>query len=844
MPPRFALTACLLLSGALLATPVPAAQEAAKVLVPEAGKEGPKPVAVEDITNQADIDERFAETVLLQSKGRGSISRLEERLDTISHSTEQKVALGSGGNLTTLPVLRLESLDRHWSFDARLFERWRADLKAASAPLVEAAAEIASRRAAWEATLEANAGGNMPKALSDRISEVLAHLARAEDALSAPLQQYIQLGRRANALDAQIQSGRRNVATAISDIDRRLVHVDAAPLWKLQAAAVDSGDPESTMETGLKIETDFLKEYSTSNVDHQRTMNVLQLLLLPLLVWLSYSYRKKSSGIPRPSVPSGTSAAQTSLLEASESVLRRPISAWLLLSMMTVLLFEPDAPLLLHQVIMVLALVPTLRLLPPRIFELFGPWPYVATGLYLLEHLTFLFMGSALPYRTYTLAVTLLALAATLWLLWRSRHKAPGQGLQGRARALIHAIAWVGVAMLSISALANVLGNVSLADMLTGGLIDSGYVALMLYAAVAVFLALLRLTFAQPGLSRLRMVQRSDGSMMRAFGRLLSLAAAVTWLVFTANRFRLLRPVYSTAERMLSHEFQIGALNITLGHVFLFLIAVVVAFLAAKAVRFILQEEVLPKMSLPRGVDNSVASLTYYAVLLLGFLAALSATGFEVSQLAFMLGALGVGIGFGLQNVVNNFVSGLILMFERPIQPGDVVDIPGTSGSIREIGMRATIIKTFEGADVVVPNGTLLSENLVNWTLRDMFRRIEIKLGVAYGADPDQVIGLMKEVVTSDPDIAAHPEPTVFFMAFGASSLDFSIRAWTRDYDNWVGIRSRLLTRIYAVLNQNGIEIPFPQQDLHLRSVSEGVRAALTPGTGLPEPDGDPGTRS
>ena len=116
---------------------------------------------------------------------------------------------------------------------------------------------------------------------------------------------------------------------------------------------------------------------------------------------------------------------------------------------------------------------------------------------------------------------------------------------------------------------------------------------------------------------------------------------------------------------------------------------------------------------------------------------ALAAAGFQLSELAIIIGALGVGIGFGLQNVVNNFVSGLILMFERPIQPGDVIEVSGTSGKVREIGMRATTLTTFEGADVVVPNGTLLSEKLINWTLSDMNRRLDVNVGVAYGTRPE-----------------------------------------------------------------------------------------------------------
>jgi small-conductance mechanosensitive channel len=258
------------------------------------------------------------------------------------------------------------------------------------------------------------------------------------------------------------------------------------------------------------------------------------------------------------------------------------------------------------------------------------------------------------------------------------------------------------------------------------------------------------------------------------------------------------------------------------------------AFWIARTVRTLLQDEILGRMSLPRGVANSVSSLTYYALILFGLLVALAAAGFKVSQLAIVVGALSVGIGFGLQNVVNNFVSGLILMFERPIQPGDVVEITGTTGTVREIGMRATTLTTGEGADVVVPNGTLLSEKLVNWTLSDTNRRLDVDVGVAYGSDPKQVLELLKDVAVSTPGVAAQPEPVVLLTRFGASSLDVGIRAWTTDFANWGVIRSNMAVRVYDALKDAGIEIPFPQQDVHLRSIPSGLTAASDEGRPKP----------
>jgi small-conductance mechanosensitive channel len=350
----------------------------------------------------------------------------------------------------------------------------------------------------------------------------------------------------------------------------------------------------------------------------------------------------------------------------------------------------------------------------------------------------------------------------------------------------------------------------------------------VLYAGVTVLASVLRLLLARRVFMRFRIVTQHAGPLLDSFTRLLKLGAMLAWIVVTLNQFRLLRPLQESATAVLTYQLRFGEISITLGGVLLFLFSVWLAFWAAKTVRVVLQDEVLPKMSLPRGVGNSISSLTYYAMVMLGLMVALAAAGFEVSQLAIVVGALGIGIGLGLQNVVNNFVSGLILMFERPIQPGDVVEVSGTSGKVREIGMRATTLSTFEGADVVVPNGVLLNEKLINWTLSDMDRRIDVNVGVAYGNDPKRVLELLMEVTQSTPGIASEPAPAVLFSGFGPSSLDFAIRSWTNNFGDWVKIRSDLHVRVYEALRHAGIEIPFPQQDLHVRTISHAAGDMLS----------------
>jgi small-conductance mechanosensitive channel len=252
--------------------------------------------------------------------------------------------------------------------------------------------------------------------------------------------------------------------------------------------------------------------------------------------------------------------------------------------------------------------------------------------------------------------------------------------------------------------------------------------------------------------------------------------------------------------------------------------------------------------------------LVNYTIIGIAVILAVAAAGIQLDRFAIIVGALSVGIGFGLQNVVNNFVSGLILAFERPVQSGDTVQLGPMWGKISRIGVRSSTVRTFEGAEVIVPNANLISQEVTNWTLSDYRRRVELLVGVAYGSNPRKVMEILLNAAKADERLLQSPEPTVLFLGFGDSSLDFSLRAWTEQFDSFLSIKSDLTLTVHDALYANGIEIPFPQRDLHLRSVDpqavarigairappvgDDEGAAASPGGERDTASGDAGTRS
>jgi small-conductance mechanosensitive channel len=182
-----------------------------------------------------------------------------------------------------------------------------------------------------------------------------------------------------------------------------------------------------------------------------------------------------------------------------------------------------------------------------------------------------------------------------------------------------------------------------------------------------------------------------------------------------------------------------------------------------------------------------------------------------------------VGIGFGLQAIVNNFASGLILLFERPVKVGDTIQIGDQLGEVRDLGLRATVIKTYDSAEIVVPNSDLITGQLTNWTLAERRIRLKLPVGVAYGSDVEQVMALLMECAAENPKALKTPAPRVLFLAFGASSLDFELRVWIGEFTDRRIVQSDINRAIEKKLREAGIEIPFPQQDIYLRGLPEAL---------------------
>lgn len=231
-------------------------------------------------------------------------------------------------------------------------------------------------------------------------------------------------------------------------------------------------------------------------------------------------------------------------------------------------------------------------------------------------------------------------------------------------------------------------------------------------------------------------------------------------------------------------------------------------------------------MRLPRGIPNAISMVVRYTLVTLGIFLALSTLGLNLGKFGLLAGALGVGLGFGLQNIIANFVSGLILAFERPIHVGDKVEIGEVLGNVKQIGVRSSTIKTFDGSEVIVPNEHLISQQVINWTLSDTRQRIKLPVKVSFDAEPEQVLEILRNVAQEHPDVLDEPEPIPTFNGFGDYFLDFTLLYWVTG--NILKTKTEVALTVYRRLKEAGIEKPRPQQDVQLRVVDANGQIIIT----------------
>jgi small-conductance mechanosensitive channel len=422
------------------------------------------------------------------------------------------------------------------------------------------------------------------------------------------------------------------------------------------------------------------------------------------------------------------------------------------------------------------------------------------------------------------LVIQILPFGVALMHDWR--RGALARLMPGVPATLLRRLVQAVLLILAVTIVASLLGHTGVARALAAlAVVAPGF--WLIFAALAWVLdQVVAGLLAMPLVRGLRSVRERGDAILHALHRVVLLFCWTIGVLVFALAHSAFDDLLRIANLAASASVSAGDVTITASAILSALAVVVVTWLVTKVVRFILDHEILPRLDLRTGVPIAISTIVGYVLVVTGFVLAMAALGIDLTKVTLLAGAVGIGVGMGLQSVVNNFASGLILMLERPINVGDQIDVGGVVGEVKRIGVRSSTIRTGQGAEVIVPNADLASKQVTNWTLSDRARRYEIDVGVEYGSDPARILRLLEDAAAEVPEVQKVPPPRALFTGFGDSSLDFRLFAWVESVDIGVQAQNGLRMAILRTLDASGIAIPFPQRDLHIRYAPAGVDMA------------------
>ncbi len=708
----------------------------------------------------------------------------------------------------------ISEIEQTWREIGRTLEDWENELHARGDTVDRQLALLSARSEIWRLTLQQAREQDAPAEIVSVIRDTAEKLGAAQAALE-------QTRDRALALQGKVARSRNTVQEALdrtsaeeAELLKNLTRRERAPLWSEAITGVSVG------ELGTRALREIRAWWSEIYllVRHETDRLVFQ-----LLVWFGLAVVLRGS---RKAARAWTATEPSAA--AGMSVFERPVTLAALIALLLTPWLYVSTPPAVDDAVGLLLVLPVVRLVQPLLDPPIRPALYMLSALYVIDRVRDLVEAAPLVARLIFLFEMLAAIAIVIWLV-RSKalHDSSESGSPNPWTRRVRLGLDVALFLLGVATLAAVAGFVRLAVLIGYGVLNSAYLALLLVALIRAADAIVALILHSSLAQNVRVLANRAPALRVRIRGLLTIIAVVAWFLITLDLFAVRDFLAASVSSVLFAELRAGAIAISLADVLAFGITIFGAVLLARLITLILDEDVYSRLELGRGVPFAISAVVKYGIITLGFLLAVGAMGMGMDKITILLGALGVGLGFGLQNVVNNFVSGLILIFERPIQIGDSVEVGSVAGTVKRMGIRSSTIRSFEGADITIPNGTLLSDALTNWTMSDRTRRIEVSVGVAYGSNPDEVIEMLREAFRGQEGLLEKPEPQVLFTGFGDSSLDFVVRAWVADNDDFVKIRSRVALAVNRLLESRGIEIPFPQRDLHVRSVAPGV---------LPEP--------
>ena len=750
----------------------------------------PTPIPLGEIASQAESTFRTVQGIETTLSTDQVTTTVEQRLPALTDEIELRGTEMAKFLAGTVPLELLYSMEIVLQKYRDQLSNWNHDLTERSKILDSQIGQLDRLDQIWKATLQLPGLSSAAPEIPQRVQNIIDLIDRTQETARSLRQRDLTLQGHVLETTARLQAIALAFEQAQANAAQNLFVQDSPPLWNLGLEPWREATQASLIPPASVA---LLKTYI------QREPAILYLHAAIIFVFfLILSWLRRRANKWTEEEPS---------LRSEASVFDLPVSTAITLSFLILGTLYSTAPFLLRAILWGVLLIPIVLILRRLIDRALFPMLDALIVLYFVDQ--FRLLTSLLPL-VGRLVFAAEMLGGTLFLIWliQTKHLS---SLTGSTTKLffrgVRLLVQIGLIVFPLTLAANIFGYVNFANLLGGGVIRSAYVGASVYAALRVVEGLIIISLGTRPLGLIRAVRLNRPMLQRRICAVVGLLAFVYWLTLTLNFFGLRTRLIATIEDVLRANLAIGSLSISLQQILVFLVTLWTAFALSRFLRFLLEKDIYYHWHLARGIPQAISTMIHYAFLLVGFFVGLAVLGVDLTKVTILAGAFTVGVGFGLQTVINNFVCGLILLFERPIKVGDVIQIDTDTGEVRRIGIRACIIRTTDGSEIIVPNGTIIANKVTNWTLSDRYRAIEVPVTVARGTAPQRVIDVLIRVATNRPGITREPAPQAYVVSFGSAAVNFSLRVWTDQDNDWIQLRSNLAVAVDEALSRENIAV-------------------------------------
>lgn len=570
-------------------------------------------------------------------------------------------------------------------------------------------------------------------------------------------------------------------------------------IWKMNSDSnTAKNNPSLKNELNLKI--DLIKRYIKGNSNFYYTLFFSFLFIVGLIIYFKLRYNQLYSSNVRE-------------LLKDNLVIKYPVfSSFIILNFVAFLFI--DIPTELESMILLLSIIPFGALLWKLNYEN----KLLNIFLFTVSSLIFIILP-ALNEQPIKLRYSLLILntiTIILLLIVQKKNELIAKENSYWLGALPFLIS-LFIFLSIVAFVANIIGSVQLSLILTRTIIGTIIVFMIIKESVTLLESFLYLILLGPLYKYSNILKDDSDLVMRSIYKVLKIIAFSLWIYVVLDLLKIRKIIFTSFMDFINSPLKVGALSISLGNIISFFLILQVSIWISKFIRYFLDKEVYPRTHISAGVSNTFSLMIKYTLTFFGFLLALFGAGIELSKVAVGIGALGVGIGFGLQNIINNFVSGIILAIEHPIKIGDKVKVDDIEGEVKDIGLRASQIRTWDGSDVLVPNGYLISGKLTNYTFSDNKRRLNLKVNLTADTDIKKASQVILLAASKVPKVLKKPAPYLNFEGIKNGKSVILVYAWIKDYSQGISIGTDLKIAIYDALRKDGFKISIPILDVDVQ---------------------------